>query len=196
MTMKVLLALAGYLIGSIPFGLMISRIWNLDIRQYGSSNIGATNVYRILGTLAGGFVLILDYLKGFIAVSLGYFLGGDPMVILLLALTVVLGHMFSVFLAFRGGKGVATGLGVLAAIRPDIFLYTLLFGLIILALTRLVSLASISACLFAVILFFLLHVPQIYTITTVLLAAAIILAHLPNIRRLIAGREPRLGESI
>ena len=194
MATKALLVVVSYLLGSIPFGLLVSNVWNLDIRKHGSNNIGATNVYRTLGTLAGGFVLILDYLKGFLAVSIGFWTGGDPAIILLLGIAVVYGHMFSLFLGFRGGKGVATGLGVLAAIRPDIFLLTLGFGLLVLFITRYVSLASTSSCLFAVLLIYLYHEPEIYLITTMVIALSIILAHRSNILRMFSGKEPRLGE--
>jgi|SRR3989339_63620 len=197
MSTKALMILVGYLVGSIPFGLLVSKIWNLDIRRHGSNNIGATNVYRILGTIAGGFVLILDYLKGFLAVSIGYWTGGDPEIVLLLGIAVVFGHMFSLFLGFRGGKGVATGLGVLAGIQttsPYIFLFTLAFGLLVLALTRYVSLSSVLACAFAVVLFYFFHEPPVYQLAAAIIATAIILAHRSNILRLLSGKEPRLGE--
>jgi len=184
----------GYLIGSIPFGILVSKLWSLDIRQRGSGNIGATNVYRNLGPLAGGLVFILDYLKGYLAVSIGYWAGGIPIVILLTGISVILGHMFPVFLRFKGGKGAATGLGVLAGIAPEVFIFVVIFALLLLYLTHYVSITSILSSLLATGLMFFLHEPLPYSIGTAVVALFIVFFHLPNLKRLAAGSEPRLGE--
>ena len=184
----------GYLLGSVPFGFIISKIWKQDIRRQGSGNIGAANVYRSLGAVAGGVVFALDYLKGFFAISLGFWLGGDPVSILVLGASVILGHVFSIFLKFKGGKGVATGFGVLAGIAPDIFMLVLLFVLVMLITTRYVSLTSILSAILASGLMFVFHEPLPYSLFSAAIALFIILSHTANIRRLLQGKEPRLGE--
>jgi glycerol-3-phosphate acyltransferase PlsY len=192
--MPLLFIVIAYLIGSIPFGVLISKLWDLDPRQRGSGNIGATNVYRNLGPLAGGVVFILDYLKGYIAVSIGYWAGGIPLIILLAGVAVILGHMFPVFLGFKGGKGVATGLGVLAGIAPEVFIFIVIFSLAMLYLTRYVSLTSIFSVSLATGLMFFFHEPLPYSIGTAIVALLMLLTHLPNLKRLMNGTEPRLGE--
>ena len=184
----------GYLIGSIPFGVIISKIWKLDIRRHGSGNIGAANVYRSLGAVAGGVVFLLDYLKGFFAVTIGFWMGGAPLAILVLGASVILGHVFPVFLKFKGGKGVATGFGVLAGIAPDIFLLVLIFVLVMLITTRYVSLTSILSAILASALMFAFNEPLPYSLFSAAIALFITLSHLDNIQRLLQGKEPRLGE--
>jgi acyl phosphate:glycerol-3-phosphate acyltransferase len=114
--MPLLLMLAGYLLGAIPFGLLIGKIRNVDIRKHGSGNIGATNALRILGAGPGSLVLILDMLKGTAAVMIGQAFTADPLIIVLCGLAAVIGHSYPVYLGFKGGKGAATGLGVLLGV--------------------------------------------------------------------------------
>ncbi len=192
--MYVVQCIIGYLLGSIPFGVLISKIWNFDIQQHGSGNIGAANVYRLLGAAAGGVVFVLDYLKGFLAVSIGYWMGGDPVSILVLAASVIVGHVFPVFLRFKGGKGVATSFGVLAGIAPDIFLLVLVFALVMLVTTRYVSLTSMVSAVLAGGLMFAFHEPIPYCLFSSAVALFLIFSHAKNIRRLLQGTEPRLGE--
>lgn len=186
--------LLSYLLGSIPFGLLISKIWNIDIRRYGSGNIGATNVFRVLGIIPGVVVFILDLLKGTLATYLGYWAGGDPLLVLLLGVSAILGHMYSIFLGFRGGKGAATGLGVLLGIAPEIFLISTVFAVSIIALTRYVSVGSISTAFLVVVLMLLLHKPLPYIYASFIVAIFILIRHLPNLQRLLAGTEPKIGE--
>lgn len=187
--------ITGYFLGSIPFGLIIAKIWNIDIRKYGSGNIGATNVFRILGPLPGTFVFALDFLKGVLAVQVGQWVGGDPAWVLFAGFFVILGHMFSVFLQFKGGKGVATGLGVLAAISPEVFFVALLAGGVILFTTRYVSVASIVTAFMVVVLMFVLNKPVLYTLTFLLLAVFVFIRHIPNVKRLLSGTELRIGDT-
>ncbi len=195
MTTKVLLLVVSYLLGSTPSGVLVSKIWKLDIRQHGSGNIGATNVYRILGALAGGVVFTLDYLKGFLAASLGSLTGADPLFTVLLGFAVIIGHLFPVFLKFKGGKGAATGLGVLCWINPLIFIITLVFVLLVIVLTRFVSLASISAPALVCVLMYCFKQPPPYFIGSILIFVFIFFSHLKNIKRLLKGSEPRIGEN-
>lgn len=185
---------AGYFLGAIPFGLLISSIWNIDIRRYGSGNIGATNILRVLGPIAAALVFVLDLLKGTLAVYLGYWAGGDPLIVLLAGVSAILGHMFPIFLGFKGGKGAATGLGVLLGIAPEIFLGGAIMVALLIALTRYVSVASIITPVLVAAAFFLLKKPLLYSLAAGLVAILIIIRHIPNIQRLLSGTEPRLGE--
>jgi glycerol-3-phosphate acyltransferase PlsY len=112
------LLLASYLLGSLPFGLIVAAFWRVDIRKYGSGNIGATNVLRTLGIVPGSLVFALDLLKGTLAVILAANYVTEPLLIVGCGLAAVLGHTFSLFLKFRGGRGAATGLGFCSGSRP------------------------------------------------------------------------------
>ena len=190
--MLVLQILGAYLLGAIPFGLLVAKIWKIDIRRRGSGNIGATNVLRTLGFLPAAAVFTLDFLKGTLAVYLGYWLSGDPLLVLLLGVAVICGHMFSVFLGFKGGKGAATGLGVLAGIAPDIFLIAVLAAAALIFLTRYVSVASISTSILTALLMVVYRKPIPYTIAALLTAVLILIRHIPNLKRLLEGREPKI----
>jgi glycerol-3-phosphate acyltransferase PlsY len=187
-------AILCYLLGSIPFGLLIAKIWKIDIRRHGSGNIGATNVLRTLGPLPGAVVLLLDFLKGWLAIFLGGLAGGTPSQLIILGSAVILGHMFSVFLRFKGGKGVATSLGVLAGLTPDIFLISALLAALILFTTRYVSAASLTTSLCVPFLMLLTGKPLPYTLLAALAALFIFIRHVPNLKRLLQGTELRLGE--
>jgi len=182
----------GYLLGSIPFGLVLTRLAGTqDIRAIGSGNIGATNVLRTGRKGLAAATLILDALKGTAAVLVAYRFGGQDLAVLA-ALGAFLGHLFPVWLRFRGGKGVATFIGLLIGL---IWPAALLFGLVWLAiavLTRYSSLAALVASLAAVVFLWLdgaLQAAQLFTLLTVLLWAK----HHANIRRLLAGTEGKIG---
>lgn len=192
--MLIFWAILCYLLGSVPFGLLIAKIWNIDIRRYGSGNIGATNVLRTLGPLPGGLVLFLDFFKGWLAILLGYLAGGNAFHLVILGSAVILGHMFSVFLGFKGGKGAATGLGVLLGLTPDIFIIAAILSAIIIFTTRYVSVASMATVLFIPLLMLLTGKPLPYTLLAVMAALFILIRHIPNLKRLIKGTELRLGE--
>jgi len=184
----------GYFIGSIPFGLIVSRLYGIDIRKQGSGNIGATNVLRVLGIVPGSIVFILDLLKGALATSLVILALGLTayLPIILTGTAAILGHMFSIYLGFQGGRGVATSAGVLLAIAPDLFLITITIFALTLALSRYVSVSSITSAVILAILMLVFRKPAPYAWVTVSVAVLIIIRHVPNIRRLISWTEPKI----
>jgi glycerol-3-phosphate acyltransferase PlsY len=203
-----LIVVAAYLLGSIPTGYLLVRLFrHQDIRQAGSGNIGATNVLRAGGKGLGAATFLLDMLKGCSAVGLGWLLGGlllphCPLDKLyeaeaLAALCAVLGHVFPVWLRFRGGKGVATGFGVFLAATPLAALAAISVFFLVLAISRYVSLASIlGAASFPPFAYFLVHGdrPPFFIAVEIAVALIIIVKHHQNIRRLITGTESRLGK--
>ncbi|MCX7738558.1 MAG: glycerol-3-phosphate 1-O-acyltransferase PlsY [Hydrogenothermaceae bacterium] len=184
-------SLIAYLIGSIPFGLVVGKLFGKDIRKEGSGNIGATNVTRVVGKKAGILVLVLDAVKGFLPVYYLIGKGYTPKFISAICIFAVLGHTFSIFLKFKGGKGVATALGVLFALSLKSSVIVLIFWLGIFLATGYVSLASIlSAGIFWVVV----HVITgdiYYTYASLIIALIIVLKHRSNIDRLLKGEEYR-----
>jgi len=186
-------AVLGYLLGSIPFGLLLTRAAGLgDIRRIGSGNIGATNVLRTgrKGLAAG--TLLLDFAKGAAAVLLGGALAGPPGVFIG-GLFAVLGHLFPVWLGFRGGKGVATGFGVLIAANPLVGLLAGAVWLAVAGLLRMSSAAGLAAFAAAPLLAWAFNAGPAVVALALTTAALIYLRHHENIRRLLAGTEPRIG---
>lgn len=189
-----------YLIGSIPTGYIFARSKNIDIRQHGSGNVGATNVLRSVGRTAAVLTLTIDVLKGFVAVTL---LAGmtyhSKMGLLytqysaLLGLCVVLGHNLSIFLKFKGGKGVATTAGVLAALCTKLLLIGLIVWVIIFAITKIVSLASLVSAISIPVASYFLPYPNAVRILVVILAVLIFISHRKNILRLIKREEKPLS---
>jgi glycerol-3-phosphate acyltransferase PlsY len=201
---SLLIAAAAYLLGSIPTGYLLVRIFrHQDIRSVGSGNIGATNVLRSGGKGLGAATFLLDMLKGCSAVWLGAALGALLMPAspartaqAIAALFAVLGHMFPVWLRFRGGKGVATGFGVFLAATPAAALAAISVFFLVLLLSRYVSLASIlGAASFPVFAWFLVSGPRpaVFIAAEFAVALLIIAKHHQNIRRLLAGTESRIG---
>ncbi|MGA7831447.1 MAG: glycerol-3-phosphate 1-O-acyltransferase PlsY [Terracidiphilus sp.] len=200
-----LIAALSYLLGSVPTGYLLVRLFRKeDIRQSGSGNIGATNVLRSGGKGLGAATFLLDMLKGCSAVWLGALLGGLLMphtplrdAEALAALVAVLGHIFPVWLRFRGGKGVATGFGVFLAATPLAALAAISVFFLVLAISRYVSLASIlGAASFPVFAWLLVKGdrPPLFIAAQFAVALIIIVKHHQNIRRLIAGTESRFGK--
>ncbi len=198
------IAVAAYLLGSIPVGYLLVRIFRRqDIRTVGSGNIGATNVLRSGGKGLGAATFVLDAFKGALAVLLAAQLASSVLPMLpprdveaLAALCAVLGHMFPIWLRFRGGKGVATGFGVFLVAAPWAALAAITVFAIFLGLTRYVSLASIlGAASFPVFAWFTVRGerPAFFIAVQIIVALLIILKHHPNIRRLLAGNEHRFG---
>ncbi len=192
-------AAVSYLLGSIPFGYLLIRIFRgQDVRQSGSGNIGATNVSRTSPAL-GVLTLLLDALKGFSAVLLTRMLfPGRPMLLGLSALFAIVGHMFPVWLKFRGGKGVATGLGSFLVLVPKTILIMIGIFIAVFLLFRYVSLASIVAvALFPVVAWLCSPFPPGCRIFILMAVASLLIVakHHENIRRLLAGTEPRFGRS-
>jgi len=186
-------ALLAYLIGSIPFGLLLAKAAGKgDIRRIGSGNIGATNVLRTGSKALAAAVLLLDLAKGFLAVSAAWRL--FPEAVAVAALAAVIGHCFPVWLKFKGGKGVATNAGVSFGLGWPIGVAYGLVWLGVLAMTRISSLAGMSAVIAAVIAAALLGFTEFVPVFAAI-ALLVIGLHRENIRRLMAGEEPRVGKS-
>jgi len=195
MILKVYLLLGSYLLGSIPFGYIIFRVARGgDIRTLGSGNIGATNVGRFLGKWGWGATFILDAGKGILAVVLGQRLLGDPAWGAFAGVLAIGGHNYPVFLKFRGGKGVATALGVFAAIAPWAVLPSVAIFVGVLFAFRYVSLGSIIAAATFPLFTYLFGYPLAVVIGAIVGAALIVGKHHSNIRRLLAGTENRFGK--
>lgn len=185
-----------YLLGAIPFGVLAGRLRGVDIRAQGSGNSGATNVWRVLGPVAGVAVFTLDVLKGVAAPFIArQFLGNEAhLVIALCAATAVIGHTFSCFLKFRGGKGIATGLGMALGLAPLPALIALAVWGVALLISRMISAASIIAALALPSACIAIGTPKTYTIVMTIVALLAILKHIPNMRRIMTGTEPRVGK--
>ena len=196
---SVLAVLAAYLIGSVSFAVVVSRLMGLaDPRSYGSRNPGATNVLRTGNKTAAVLTLVGDAAKGLVAVLLAKALAarfgfGDG-TIALVALAVFLGHLFPVFYRFEGGKGVATAAGVLLALHPLLGLGVLVSWLLIAFFFRYSSLAALVAAVFAPLWYLFLFRPDPIAAAVAVMSALLIWRHSGNIRNLISGRESRIGQ--
>jgi glycerol-3-phosphate acyltransferase PlsY len=195
-----LVAVIAYFLGSIPCGLLVVKaLGGPDIRAIGSGNIGAANVTRNAGKFAGILTLLLDAGKGYAAVWLaGYFTHGNIRWMMIAAACAVIGHMFPVWLGFKGGKGVATGLGVFLPICWQAVAAGIVLWLAVVIFWRYSSLGSISAAVALPLFVYLLYAPghappEYVTLGTVLISLLVLIKHRPNIARLIAGEEPRLN---
>ena len=189
----VLIALLSFLIGSIPNGLIVGKLMRgVDVRQYGSKNIGATNAFRVLGPGPAVLVLVTDAVKGMIGVYLGQILIGTSYAQLLGGIAAIAGHNWSIFLGFKGGRGVATGLGVIAVLVPKVTAVVFVVWAVIVFFTRLVSLGSIvAAALVPISMYFFGEEPEILAFG-VIAAAFVIFRHRPNIERLLKGEEQKI----
>jgi acyl phosphate:glycerol-3-phosphate acyltransferase len=210
----IVVAVAAYLLGSIPFGFLVAKAKGIDIRNVGSGNIGATNAMRVLGKPAGIFVLLMDALKGFAACYLGAFIyfhmsewQTPPGSILLLqpgdverfgiiaGIFAVLGHNYTCWLKFKGGKGIATTAGVFLALAPWALLVALVVFILAVALTKYVSAGSIAAAIALPTTIWIMSPHNLFlNIVTTALGALAIYKHKANIKRLMAGTENRLGQ--
>ncbi|MFZ5632684.1 MAG: glycerol-3-phosphate 1-O-acyltransferase PlsY [Bacillota bacterium] len=188
--MLLMALIAGYLIGSIPFGYILARTRGIDIRKHGSGNIGATNVWRTLGPGYGMLVLLLDALKGAAAVIIGKQAGPEG-VELLAGLAALLGHAFPVFLGFKGGKIIATGLGVMTALAPLVSLIAVLTFAVVVLLFRYISLGSICGALSVPVLLAALGYNRMYIAFGVAVCLLAVFKHIPNIKRIMAGTESK-----
>ena len=185
-----------YLIGAVPIGWLVARAFGVsDIRRHGSGTIGATNVLRTLGRLPAIVTLLGDVLKGYVAVALAArFTQGDPVAVALATVAAVVGNCWSVFLGFRGGKGVATGLGALLRLVPWATLAALPVFVAVVATSRFVSLGSLLGALCVPLGAALLGYPRASVIAAVAVALIVLGRHHANIARLRAGTESRLGQ--
>ena len=189
-----------YLIGAIPFGVLVARIFGgIDIRQHGSKSSGATNVWRTMGKKYGGLVFLLDFLKGVASVAIARYLSESAWIWALAATIVVVGHIYPVFAGFKGGRGVATGLGSLVILVPIAVLLSLVVWGVVVYATRYVSLGSIlgavTAIVVASVLWFIDSIELASLVYCLITATIIIWAHRENIGRLRTGTENRFGES-
>lgn len=196
MLRDVLLVAIGYLFGSISSAILVCRAFGHgDPREQGSGNPGATNVLRLYGKTAAGLTLAGDVLKGYLPVMLAQYLGLSPLVVALAGLAAFAGHLYPIFFGFKGGKGVATYIGMLAGLSSLLALIFLLAWALVAALFRYSSLASLAATLLVPIAAFIIGQPLPTVAITALAAALIIWRHRGNIHRLVLGTEGRIGAS-
>lgn len=203
------IAIVSYLLGSFPTGYLLTKgLTGLDIREQGSGSTGATNVLRTVGKWAAATVLVTDALKGAIAVALVYGLASIaaiapsipsqwvPWLATLAGLFALVGHSRSVWLQFKGGKSVATGIGILMVMSPVVALGTIAVFALTLALGRIVSLGSILSAIAVTLLMFLLHEPLAYCLFGLLAGTFVIARHRTNLTRIFNGTEPKIGQKL
>jgi glycerol-3-phosphate acyltransferase PlsY len=199
----ILVVIAAYLLGSIPTGFLVAKARGIDIRSVGSGNIGATNVFRSLGKPAGVFVLLVDALKGWLAVVVialipsamhaTNYASTDQWLKICAGLAVILGHNYTCWLYFKGGKGIATSAGVLIALMPWALLVIFCVWVVVFAATRYVSLASICASTALPFANWLTTNDSTLTFIGAVMSALAVYKHKANIKRLLNGTEPRIG---
>jgi acyl phosphate:glycerol-3-phosphate acyltransferase len=184
-----------YLIGSIPVGFLVSRMaGGVDIRGQGSGNIGATNVLRTMGPAPAIGTLLGDVLKGYLAVRVAEVFGPQPGWGAAGVVLAVVGNCWPIFLRFKGGKGVATGLGAFLALAPKAIVPALVVWLVLAAAFRYVSLASIVGCVAMALSVWLLGYPHVYVAAAACVTLLIVWRHHANVKRLLSGTESRLGQ--
>ena len=206
MVFNVITAVIAYLIGSVNFSVILSKkMAGFDVREKGSGNAGTTNMLRSVGKKAAALTLICDVLKGVVAILIAMFIGwafkieNQSLLVQIAGIAVVLGHTFPIFFGFKGGKGVATSLGILIMSNWQIGLICLVFGVLLIALTRMVSLGSCSAAvLFPVLTLFITDHYIVtqgsgYLIYSIILAVIVLFNHRSNIKRIMAGKENRIS---
>lgn len=204
MATYIIVSIIAYLLGSISFSVIISKkMAGFDVREKGSGNAGATNVLRSVGKKAAILTLVCDCLKGVLAILIAFIAGkimkdlDASLLVQLAGIFVILGHTFPVFFKFKGGKGVATSLGVLLMVNWQIGLICLVFALILMALTRFVSLGSIAAAILFPVLTVFIHTNYLvsgnYVIFAIILAVFVVFNHRANVKRLLEGKENKLS---
>ncbi len=206
MVFNVITAIIAYLIGSVNFSVILSKkMAGFDVREKGSGNAGTTNMLRSVGKKAAALTLICDVLKGIVAILIAMFIGwafkveNQSLLVQIAGIAVVLGHTFPIFFGFKGGKGVATSLGILVMSNWQIGLICLVFGVLLIALTRMVSLGSCAAAvLFPVLTLFITDNYIVsqgsgYLIYSIILAVIVLFNHRSNIKRIMNGTENRIS---
>lgn len=191
--MEALVVILSYLLGSIPSGFIVGRFSGVDVRKEGSGNIGATNVARLMGKGRGLLTLLADTGKGFIPVFFAQQMEFSHVAVACVAVAAFLGHLYPVFLGFKGGKGVATAFGILLALAPLVTVVLLMVFALVALSSRIVSLSSMAAALAAPVALWFFTYPVTLVLMTAFLAAMIIVRHHANIQRLLNGTEPRFG---
>ena len=198
------IGIIAYLIGSVNFSVIISkRVAGCDVREKGSGNAGTTNMLRSVGKGAAAITLICDILKGVVAIGIAMLLGSiipnvdKALLVQIAGIFVIIGHTFPVFFKFKGGKGIATSLGILLMINWQIGLICLVFALVLMALTRMVSLGSVAAAiLYPVLTLFITEhylVPGSYLIFSIIVAVIVLFNHRSNIKRILTGTENKIS---
>lgn len=182
-----------YLLGSIPFGWIVGKFYGIDVRKAGSGNIGFTNVWRLTGVLPASIVLFLDIAKGWLSVFYAYSLGGEKYAIAGI-IGALVGHLFPLYLKFKGGKGVATGLGICLYINPLMTIIAILLFLLVVKFTKYVSAGSITAAITVIVLTLAFNLDFYYKIVIIPAALGVIYMHKENIKRIIAGNENKIGK--
>ncbi|CAM3231560.1 glycerol-3-phosphate 1-O-acyltransferase PlsY [Streptobacillus felis] len=192
MVKVIILIIIAYLVGSIPNALWIGKLFkNIDVREYGSGNVGSTNAARVLGWKLGVFTLFLDVLKGSVFVYLSKKMNLSDIQTVLVGMAAILGHSYSIYLGFKGGKAVATSLGVFIVLVPKVVLILLLIFVIIVLLTQYVSLGSISCAIFLPILTYILYNNNTYVFFGLFIGAIVVIRHKSNIINLINKNEAK-----
>lgn len=181
-----------YFVSAIPFGLVVATVKGVDLRSIGSGNIGATNVYRAMGIKYAVIVFLLDGLKGWGATALVMLLTSNPVVHVVIGSIAIIGHSLSFFVKFRGGKGAATGIGVICALSPIICLIVVVIAALLIYVTRYVSLATVICSILTPILFVGFGYPSAYIVMLSLIGLFIIYRHRENIKRLIQKKENKI----
>jgi glycerol-3-phosphate acyltransferase PlsY len=191
-----LTSLLCFLLGGTPSGLIIGKVWGgKDLRKYGSHNTGATNAFRVLGKLPALLTLLLDVLKGFLPLIILRRFYPEPLLLAACGIAAILGHDFSPYVKFHGGKGVATSLGVFLVLSPVAIIITLILWILVLSVWRIVSLASIMTGVFLPLALLCGGYPKTILFAGILAGLLLIFRHKENIGRLLKGEEKRLGKN-
>lgn len=192
MNQMLLFVIGTYFLGAIPFALIVSKLKGVDLRKIGSGNLGATNVVRGMGWFYGFLVLALDALKGYIPVTLSLTWSDSPWTHVSIGALAIAAHSLSVFVKFKGGKGAATGLGVLLALSPDVFVIVFAIAVIAIGVTRYVAPTTIFCAFITPLLLYVREYPMPYVMVIGLICFFIIMRHYTNIVRLIQGKENKV----
>ncbi len=194
MTKNIVLLVLSFVVGSIPFGIIVAKTKGVDLRRVGSGNIGATNVLRSIGKWPAVLTVLGDILKGTLAVAAGRHFGVGPLYEGLIGISAILGHIFSLFLGFKGGKGVATSLGVLVIYTPKVAFFTFVIWVMIVFFTKYSSMAAIVSFGLLPINVILFDYDKTKLFISILISFFILMRHRDNIQRLMKGTEKKIGQ--
>lgn len=189
----ILVLCIGYFLGAIPFGVLIGKLFKKDIRQHGSGNVGFTNAWRVLGIGPAILVFVGDFSKGYLAAYIGFVLQNE-IGALLGGMIAIIGHTLSCFIHFKGGKGIATGAGVLFYMQPVVFMICAVVLASLTYFTKYMSLGSITAAILAPILLWFFKAPLSYVAGILVMCVYVIYLHRGNIQRLLNGTENKIGK--